>query len=1054
MLHLTVSNRPEALAEALAELMRAAPLPLLEAEPVVVPSTAVARRLEFSLADHLGIATRIEFALPAAYVWRLFGRVLPDVAPASPFERATMHWRLLRLLGACDAAEVHRYLAEDDGRRRFELSARLAALFDRYLVERPDWIAAWNAGRRLGLGAEEDWQAGLWRALWREIAPEAATHPRERFFAKLSDDSAARAHLPRRIALFCVEAMPALYWEIFVALGEWTDLHVFALTPCREYWGDLAHARERSRMAVKQPKLAALFEPAHPLLSSLARARRHVAVRLADTPFAREDERFAAPPATLLGRLQGDMLDLAASRDVTPDASIQVHACHGALREAEVLHDRLLALFETLPGLAPADLLILTPDVETYAPAIEAVLTHAPPGRCIPCATADRALPQLPCWRALRRLCATAAGELDAESVLALLEEPDLRRAWGIAEDELTLLRDWVAAAGIRWGIDAADRARRHLPAESAHTWRAGLERLLLGVAMPDTERLYDGVLAAPGIEGNRAELLGRFIDYLEALFDLAGNVDARETADEWCDRLAAVFERFVAPDEAEENDAQRVRTTLRALAEEARAAACDVRLPLAMILRELDARLAAQAPARAFASGAATIAALQPGRPLAARVICLVGMNEGAFPRPGSAPSFDLMTRHPRVGDRERRGEERYAFLEALLCARDALIVTYTGRDPRSDTEYPPAAPLAELIDTLAAMTGRATDELVTQHPLQPFSPAYFDGTRAELSSYDAEQCAAGAAALAARAPTPFLGQFALPASAGAVEVESLRRFLGHPLRHFLRERLGIRLEVREELLEAHEPFVADRRLEYRLRAAFFEGWRAGRDAEETVALLAARGELPHGVAGRLACHKAQAEAALLWERARPWAIAAALPPCPIRFECKAARLAGTLEGITAAGLWHVRHGRIRAVDRLRLWLDHLLLNVVCPKGAALESVLIAPDETLCLGPLPEAARHLADLLDLYRSGEPLPFFPETAWAWANAGDWRREWHGDAYRGIPGECDDPYVRLAVRDAVGEPLGEAFQTLAIRVCGPLKDALQAKADKTGGASGG
>lgn len=1049
MLHLHLSNRPDALALSLAATMRAAPLPLLDVETVVAPSTALARWLEFRLANALGIATRIDFSFPAAHVWQLFGRVLPDISPSSPFERMAMQWRLLRLLGDSGAPEVKRYLDGDDGLRRTELAARLAGVFDRYLVERPDWIAAWNAGRLCGLGPDEAWQAALWRALVGELPGVAAEHPRERFLARLRDDPAARARLPARIALFAVESMPALYWEVFVALAEWIELHVFVLAPSREYWGDIERTRERLRVEIEHPEAAALYESGHPLLASLGRARRHAAVRLADAGArleGAERETFVAPPPTLLGRLQGDILDLTASAEIPADASLQVHACHGPLREAEVLHDRLLALFEALPELAPADILILAPDIETYAPAIEAVLTHAAPGRRIPCAVADRALAQAPTWRALRRLCAAAQGDMGAESVLALLEEPAVRRAWNIAEGELAPLRDWVAAAGIRWGIDARDRRRRELPAEEAHTWRAGLKRLLLGVALPDTERLYEDTLPVAGIEGARAELLGRFIDYVEALFDFAAKVGAGGTAMEWTETLRTALERFLAPTEAEEGEAQRVRAALDTVARHAHAAACTLRLPLVAILRELDGLLAEKAPARAFASGMATIAALQPGRPLPARVVCLVGMNEGAWPRPASVPGFDLVARHPRPGDRDRRGEERHAFLEALLCATDALVVTYTGRDPRGNTEYPPAAPLAELLDTLAAMTGRPAASLVVEHPLQPFSPAYFDGAAPALFSFDAEQCAASAARLAARAVAPFLSGATMADEEAATEVEldSLRRFLVHPLRFHLRERLGIHLEENEELLEIHEPFVPDRLDDYHLRAAFFDGWRAGRPEADTVRLLRARGSLPHGIAGEIVSAAARDEAAPLWEAARPWAEAPAAPPCEVAFDDGATLLTGTLDGLGAAGLWRVRHGRTRAADRLRLWLDHLLLQIAAPAGVAQESALIARDGVTRFSPVPDAAVHLADLLDLWRAGlkAPLPFYPETAWAWIGQKGWQREWGGDSFNNKPGERDDPYIRLALRDAVGDPLGEEFRQLAARVFAPMQEALK------------
>ncbi len=1073
MLHLHLSNRPEALAAAMAELMRAEPLPLLEADPVIAPSTAASRWLEFRLADSLGIATRIAFPFAAAYVWQLFARVLPEVAQANPFERAAMQWRLMRLLPASAAPQVRRYLAGDDGTRCHELAGRLAALFERYLVERPDWIDAWNGSRRLGLGPDEAWQAETWRALMHELPNVAPEHPRERFFARLRDEPGLRQRLPRRISLWCVESMPALYWEVFAGLAAWVELHVFVLAPSREYWGDIERKRERLRIELEHPDQAVLYETGHPLLASLGRARQHVAVRLADEAVrcaSAEHAYFVAPPATLLGSLQRDILDLASSSGIVADASLQVHACHGPQREAEVLHDRLLDLFETLPGLTPADILILTPDIETYAPAVEAVLTHAPGARRIPCAVADRPLTAAPLWRAFRALCAAAAGELDAESVMALLEEAAVQRAFGIEENDLPLLRDWVAAAGIRWAEDGRARRRRGLPAEEAHTWRAGLRRLLLGIAMPDEpERIVGGILPVAGVEGSRAELLGRFIDFCEAVFDFsekvgagpsqadapplggseqglrargANKVGAGETAPRWAEILGAALERFLQPEEAEEPEMQRLRAALDTLAKLAHEARCDSVLPLPVALRELDTLLAERAPAQAFAGGAATIAALQPGRSLPARVVCLVGMNDGAWPRPTPRLGFDLVARHPRPGDRNRRGEERYAFLEALLCARDALLVTYSGRDARSNVEHPPAAPLAELLDTLTAMTGRNAGELIVQHPLQPFGSAYFDGVRPELFSFDAEYCPAGTRHEA----QPFLSSVALPVAeeCAEVDVDRLRRFLLQPVRHFLRERLGIHLEASEELLETSEPFAMDGLGAYRLREASFDGLRNGMAEEETAQLLAARGWLPHGIAGEIASAEAHTAAVALWETARSWAEAESRPPCEVVFDSGGTVLSGQLSGLTPSGLLRVRHGRTRAKDLLALWFDHLLLQVAAPENVERRSLLVAQDGTTLLEPTSRAAEHLADLLAVYRAGtaQPLPFYPETAWArLQERSDWPTKWNGNTFQNIPGEREDPYIALALRDSADDPLGADFEQYAERILGPLQETL-------------
>jgi exodeoxyribonuclease V gamma subunit len=1048
MLHTHLANRPAALVAALAALQRVDPLPLLEAETIVVPSTGLARWLQFRLADALGIATRIAFVFPAAHVWELFGHVLTDVAAVNPFDRAAMQWRLLRLLQESRIEVVRYYLDGDDATRCYELAGQLAALFDRYLVERPDWIAAWSAGRRLGLGPDEAWQASVWQTLLADSPRVAKEHPRERFLAALRAQPGLRAGLPRRLSLFCVEAMPTLYWEVFASLAEWIDLHVFVLTSCREYWGDIEQTRQRLRLEIEQPDAAGLFETGHPLLASLGRARQYATVRLADTvaqTASAEHFYFADPPTTLLGSVQRDLLELAPSVGHPLDASLQIHNCHGAQREAEVLLDRLLDHFEALPDLQPADILILTPDIESYGPIIAAVLSNAPRERRIPCAVADRPLATLPLWRAMRQLCRVAAGELDAESVMALLQEPALRRAFAIEESDLPRLRDWVADAGIRWGIDAAARTRLKgpgLPMDDAHTWRTGLRRLLLGVALPDApERLWQGMLALPGVEGERVELLGRFIEFVEALFMFSDKLGAGRTAPEWGELLTETLECFLQPDETEEAQAQRLRVTLAQIGALAQETRCAVQLPLAVLLRELDSRLAEQASAQAFVSGAATIAALQPGRPVAARIVCLVGINDGAWPRPATPLGFDLLSTHPRPGDRNRRGEERYAFLEALLCAGDALVVTYAGRDPRTNLALPPAAPLAELLDTLAAMTGVSAETIVLKHPLQPFGSDYFSGAaEARLFSFDAEHCPSPARSQV----TPFsvAGASVIPlrdVGELAIGLAELQRFFSHPVRYFLRERLGIHLEESEELLATHEPFIPDHLEAYRLREAQFEGLAAGQAQAEADALLRARGWLPQGVAGELAARAAYAEAVPLWEASQPWRDGVRQPDCAVSFAAAGLQLSARLDGLSTQGLWRVRYGRLRARDRLRLWLDHLLLNIAAPSGVPPVSTLIARDDMLRLAPEPAATEILSDLLALYREGSSrvLPFYPETAWAWQAQKNWRREWEGDSYKGKPGERDDAYICLALRDSADDPLGTEFQLLTRRVFDPL-----------------
>lgn len=519
-----------------------------------------------------------------------------------------------------------------------------------------------------------------------------------------------------------------------------------------------------------------------------------------------------------------------------------------------------------------------------------------------------------------------------------------------------------------------------------------------------------------------------------------------------WCVLLGEMLERFFAPDDAEEIEAQRLRECFATLIRQSGAAKCDVRMPLTVILKEIDAAIAERASVRAFNSGKVTIAALQPGRPLPARVICCIGMNDGAWPHPSVPLGFDLLARYPRAGDRNRRDEERHAFLEVLLCAEERLLITYTGRDPRSNLDYPPAPPLAELIDVLSAMTGQAGEHLVIRHPLQPFSPAYFNGQSTDLVSFDRDACPP----LQAAVPAPFLT--AVPdirAEDGSdrVELTEFLRFLANPARHFLREQLGIHLDASEELLEIHEPFVANRLDAYRLRESCFAALRDGMPEQEVVSLLGAHGWLPHGIPGNLACATASAEAAMLLGQAADWLAAAPLPPCEVNFVSGGIELVGRLDGLTERGLWRVRHGKLRPVDHLQLWVEHLLLHVAEQPALHRHSVLFALDGVVTFGPQENAQACLANLLALYREGRqaPLPFYPKTAWAWLERkSGWQTAWTGNKFQHLGGEADDPYLRLVLRDQPGDPLGEAFQQMAARVFGPLREAGVKSGPQPGG----
>ncbi|HEY6898601.1 MAG TPA: exodeoxyribonuclease V subunit gamma [Rhodocyclaceae bacterium] len=1056
MFSLIHGNRQEDLARQLAARLRAAPQPLFTEEAVVVQSAAMERWLRLFLAEELGIAAQLRFPFPASYIWDLFGAVLPAIPRNSPLAPERLHWRLLRLLGQPRRGKqfdpLNHYLEGGDLRRRDGLARQLAATFDRYLTFRPDWLAAWSQQRLLGLGMHEAWQAALWRELAAELAlPEA--HPRDAFFQALAADPGLIKRLPARISLFGIGNLPPAYLEVFQELGRHLDVRLYLLDPCAEYWGDLVASRDKARLALSQPGQAVYLDVGHPLLGSFGRLTRQFLDRLV-ADGAELEEAFVEPDTnTLLGRLQHDLLTL----QETPapladdDRSLQVHVCHGPRREVEVLHDQLLARFAADPTLRPSDVLVLTPDIEAFAPLVDAVFATRPVARRIPYTIADRpAGRQAPLLQAFFALLELAAGRLEAEAVLQLLEQPAVARRHGMDEADLERVRDWVRAAAIRWGVDGEWRAAQGLPADAGYSWRHGLERLLLGVALAPEDGLFDGRLAAAEIPGGAAQLLGRLISFADDLFAAHGLLNQAHSLDRWAELLEQWLARFFDSQQepADLRAAQALHHAWQGIASEAAAAGCVDAVPLAVVRRALEDALQEIAPSHGFIGGGVTFAALRAWRAVPARVICLLGMNDGAFPRNPVMPGFDLCVSHPRAGDRAPRDEDRQALLDVLLSVREALLISYAGRGIRDNAHLPPASVVAEVLDAVARGGGEAAlERITTVHPLQPFSRRYFDGAATALFSYEEDYAAASrsAAQRTGQGGTTGFLDGPLPAPEdddGLLDLtpDELIRFLLSPARALLRDRLGIRLEESEGLLESAEPFVIAGRERMQLETALVADACTGADVSSAFALAAARGALPLGPVGASQFEERWRALQGFAGRVRE-GLRVADGNVPVSFEAHGLRISGRLGGLGAEGLLLWRTGDARGPDLLRLWVHHLLLNVAAPAGVAPLSRLLTPAETYAMAPLENAAVLLADLLALYQRGrcELLPFLPRTGYAYASGEPrWRAEWQRDE-----GWCEalDPWFDLAWNG--GDPCGAEFEALAQRVYAPLLAALNA-----------
>ena len=1122
-------NRLEDLRDLLVAWLARAPLRPLENEWMLVQSNGIAQWLKLALArpaqaGGLGVSAAVEVQLPGRFLWTAYRAVLgrEAVAATSPFDKSRLAWRLLRLipqhLHEPAFAPLRDFLGttaepSPDWTRRYQLALRVADLFDQYQVYRADWLQDWERGRdvlrddRRGSFApvplQQRWQPQLWRLLLHDVSDAQREQHRagvhRAFMARVAALDTRPAALPRRLVVFGLSSLPQQTLEALTALARFAQVLLVVANPCRHYWADIIEERElltaeRRRHLGKPglpplPRYEELHLHANPLLAAWGKQGRDY-IRLLDQ-FDQPDRyraQFAAIERSidlfqdvgddsLLHQVQQAVLDLQplpadpAQRQPwhADDHSLRFHVAHSAQREVEVLHDRLLAMFEQAARdgrpLAPRDVIVMVPDIQAYAPHVQAVFGRLPPGdpRHLPCSVADRsARADAPLVVALDYLLALPGSRFAVSDLLDLLDVPALRARFALDEAELPTLRRWVEGAGIRWGLDGAQKQSLDLPALEQNSWRFGLRRMLLGYAVGDGASL-DGIAPYGEVGGLDAALLGPLDQLLQKLQHYWQLFRIPATPPQWSERLHQLLDDFFDPQHSD--DAQRLGRLHDALDEWQQACAeagFDQPLPLAVVREHWLAAIDESRLSQRFMGGAVSFGTLMPMRAIPFRVVCLLGMNDGDYPRRQPPADFDLMAQagYARPGDRSRREDDRYLFLEAVLSARDALHVSWVGRSARDNSVLPPSVLVGQLRDYLAAGWRRAGDTaepaeaarhllqaLTTEYPLQPFSRRYFEaGQNTRVFTYAHEWQRAHRAPVDATAATlpPWQPDTAL-------DMRQLQRFLAKPVASFFQQRLNVYFSEADPGTQDDEPFVLDGRQRYdaldRVLHATLAAADNGVPTEQAAVLavrqLAEQGALPPGGFGAALQDEFASRA---HELAQQWLQACASWPLhEERFELRHSAQGVTVEDwltdLRHDGRGHHRRlervsgalldqdGQLRHDKLVDAWVIHLLANA---QGLAMSTQLIGSDAQPTLRALPrgDAAAMLDALLRALCEGmqAPLPVARKTAFAWLSAVAAAKEplkaaalrYDGDDYGHAIGEVrEDAYLARAWPDFAG-----------------------------------
>ncbi len=764
MLRIEFDSDPAGLARRFVAALAPGSRPALVPDVVLVPTMGVGAWLERLVAQRYGIAALLEVSLGGRYIWHALERMIGGLPARSPFEPERARWVILEAFdempGIPDCEPLASRLEALDPRERFALASTIARGFDRYLAFRRDWLDQWGQGR-LVAGSDpafvhERWQRWLWRRLLERLPNVSQRHPFERFRDVLGQAHGAGGEAlerlagrlaPGRIFVFGALSMSPEQFRLLGEFGKLRDIHWFAPDPSRDFWEHVVSPAQAARLVAEDPSQAWLFESEPAILGAWGKSQRDFLAQLRTLEGDAQvevDESFrdqpVAPPRDALDALRKSILllddggwgQLPADE---ADRSIEVHATHGEIRQVEVLHDRLLDAFESMPGLAPGDVVVYCSDVDRFAPAIDAVFGSAPAARRLPYRIADRSPQADPVVRAIVHLLALARGRRDVGGLLALLGNPLVRESCGLDEDELRRIAGWLADAGVY-------HDERVEPQASKHGWQAGLERLVLGMLANDALTVVGGRRRVAGPMFSDADALDRVLAILGQVDGLAGEPLARTPA-AWARALLDWCDAMLAPAGADAPGLARVRDAIARVV--GSTAGVIETMPLEVFGAALEAELAAGGTA-ARAVGAVTVCALGalPGVPF--RVTAMLGLDDEAWPRRSRRLEFDLMAAKPRFGDRLARFDDRGAFLDAVLATGDRLLALYTGRDARDDSARNPSAQLHELVDYLRRVAdGRV---VIHQHGLQAFGASAFDG-RAPGRSFAAEWLGAARAIL-----------------------------------------------------------------------------------------------------------------------------------------------------------------------------------------------------------------------------------------------------------------------------------------------------------------
>jgi exodeoxyribonuclease V gamma subunit len=1083
-LQLTVSDRIEDLLHRLAESLEfAQKKSVAESQgiprriPVLVPSPQISDWIQSRLARQRGISMGYEFLKPAAYFERQQGVGSAFARSCAVWAPANLRWHILPHVDSF--AHELGMRSDEKGtaltpRDRFAFAELLARQFDRYMRLRPAWPGRWAKNEAIlevesskpippDALAEVKWQQRLWQKL--AIKLKDTPHP-----ACVMQQPANLSGEPAKTSapLFVVgnELFDPLMLRTLTRLAqERAQVECFVLLPSLGYLGDLSRRELWDAYAQRCDGDDPAEIGGHPLISSLGRRAvgEFLLLNNISEDYAQWNDSPASPSVevatTLLARLQADIrlqrppIGVPADQTQTDsrpvfqpdDHSLRVHCCHSPRRELEVLRDELLRAFKEIDGLKPDEVLIAVTDYDTYSPLAEGVLGMGQ-NRLHVRLTAIPAREANPVAGALLALLRMVLGRRTASEAIELLNLAAVQQHLRVADEPevLAQLADTIRNSGLTHGLDPADRGGQ----DCTGTWQAAIDRVVAGAWFGSAANAQDATgtfvhpLAGDLVNEDSAKV--RFSAWLTRTARRLAKWREVASAAEWADRLEeAIDELLVSP---EQDDAT---AATRRMLSELRNAGADTVLDAGAMLDWLQPQLENATSLRTNLGGEILLGRPDQIRGLPCRVLAILGLQDGAFPRPSCLPAWDLLAYQPEKWDADPRALDRQWFLDSLLAPSDRLILTAANRSLRTAHDAPLSSCVDDLLRVAAATVRPAeakqklADLLICRHGIHPFAESYFQQGSPLPTSFNrgAQLIAQGLTNLATVVPTPFFGGQATEQETDTRELslDELIRFWKEPARGWLR---ALQIEVPEDedddtdlddsilsLNGLQSYAVLDAALDLHLKPPNEGSALESAGKAVSTGLIADRG-LPPGLLGNLVWKIREAEVTELARSLQRERTHSQTRDIRIALD-ETTTLVGDVRlgepGLGSDAPWVLmyRPGEFEKKPKYQLCALILTLAAAVQRNEAVACRVFGNDcktgKTIApVGP-DDARKFLGLLVQGYRQGQsvPLCYAPETSAVSQDAGleDAQEKWEKEASEfGSAGEGKSPAARLAWRD--------------------------------------